>query len=466
MADTLGFRQRGSRSFTQLTPYFTQDAAIKLRQYKYAGGDSGILYKYFYNPVALKLVSILPETVAPNLLTLIGFLFTVIPFALLFGLYGLDFHGNVPAWWCYLEAASYFIYRMLDEMDGKQARKTGNSSPLGLLFDHGCDAFTAGLITLMALKLLQVGNNPLIILGLVAVTQAFHFSTLEEYYIGGLYLGIGNGVTDGSALLIALFIQCGISGQEFWRDSVSITLNNSTHIVQISHLFVYGMFISQILAVLYIIYSVIKHQTKDIPQEQRDLGEPLDYSELLKHIVSFYMIYSILSAAVLCQSTNSIIYTYPMIPCMIGVFLYVHNTISIQVAHVSKQKYYSQTRLLMFNVFIMMVYIGLLQFQVVEINQQIFFSCLMVITGLCQWHYILNVIYEMTVILNIKVFKVKPKNQLFSTEPLREEGVQSQIEMQEVGRNNDSEEPDIESTNPSNQNSGQKNVDKNLNYFR
>jgi len=32
-------------------------------------------------------------------------------------------------------------------MDGKQARKTGNSSPLGMLFDHGCDALTMTLFT-------------------------------------------------------------------------------------------------------------------------------------------------------------------------------------------------------------------------------------------------------------------------------------------------------------------------------
>ena len=57
-------------------------------------------------------------------------------------------------WWCYLQAASYFIYRMLDEMDGKQARKTGNSSPLGLLFDHGCDSFTTALTTIMTMKLM------------------------------------------------------------------------------------------------------------------------------------------------------------------------------------------------------------------------------------------------------------------------------------------------------------------------
>jgi len=38
-----------------------------------------------------------------------------------------------------------------------------------------------------------------------AVGQSFYFCTLEEYYIGGLYLGVGNGVTDGSILLISLF---------------------------------------------------------------------------------------------------------------------------------------------------------------------------------------------------------------------------------------------------------------------
>lgn len=31
---------------------------------------------------------------------------------------------------------------MFDNLDGKQARRTKTSSPLGLLFDHGCDAMT------------------------------------------------------------------------------------------------------------------------------------------------------------------------------------------------------------------------------------------------------------------------------------------------------------------------------------
>ncbi len=59
---------------------------------------------------------------------------------------------------------------MLDEMDGKQARRTGNSSPLGLIFDHGCDCFSVGFQVMMALKMCQIGNNILLLMGLLAIT--------------------------------------------------------------------------------------------------------------------------------------------------------------------------------------------------------------------------------------------------------------------------------------------------------
>ena len=37
-----------------------------------------------------------------------------------------------------------FIYQSLDAIDGKQARRTNTSTPLGELFDHGCDSVSAG----------------------------------------------------------------------------------------------------------------------------------------------------------------------------------------------------------------------------------------------------------------------------------------------------------------------------------
>ena len=36
----------------------------------------------------------------------------------------------------------------MDNLDGKQARRTQNSSPLGMMIDHGCDAFLVTIIIL------------------------------------------------------------------------------------------------------------------------------------------------------------------------------------------------------------------------------------------------------------------------------------------------------------------------------
>ena len=38
-----------------------------------------------------------------------------------------------------------FLYQSLDAIDGKQARRTNSQSPLGELFDHGCDSVSAGM---------------------------------------------------------------------------------------------------------------------------------------------------------------------------------------------------------------------------------------------------------------------------------------------------------------------------------
>ena len=40
-----------------------------------------------------------------------------------------------------------FVYQTLDAIDGKQARRTNSSSPLGELFDHGCDSLSTGETT-------------------------------------------------------------------------------------------------------------------------------------------------------------------------------------------------------------------------------------------------------------------------------------------------------------------------------
>jgi len=119
----------------------------------------GIAYIYFYDPVARKLVSFLPESIAPNTITFLGFLHTIIPAIILYTAIGASLYGDLSTWFIFFQAWCFFAYRMLDEMDGKQARRTGNSSPLGLIFDHGCDCFSVGIQVLIFCRILQTGDN-------------------------------------------------------------------------------------------------------------------------------------------------------------------------------------------------------------------------------------------------------------------------------------------------------------------
>jgi len=68
----------------------------------------------------------------------------------------------------------------LDNADGKQARKTGSSSPLGLLFDHGCDAMNTFVSGLTLFTIVQLGHTGLATWGYMMPMTAFFLATWEE----------------------------------------------------------------------------------------------------------------------------------------------------------------------------------------------------------------------------------------------------------------------------------------------
>ena len=93
-----------------------------------------------------RIVKQLPMWLAPNVITLVGFLFNFVPYLLILYLYGHELEGPCPGWVCVMVGLAYFIAHTLDNCDGKQARRTGSSSPMGMLFDHGLDAATSAVI--------------------------------------------------------------------------------------------------------------------------------------------------------------------------------------------------------------------------------------------------------------------------------------------------------------------------------
>ena len=72
-------------------------------------------------------------------------------------MFDLTLDEDIPSWVYIVTAICFFVYQTLDAIDGKQARRTGSSSPLGQLFDHGCDAFGTTLLILTACQGMKLG---------------------------------------------------------------------------------------------------------------------------------------------------------------------------------------------------------------------------------------------------------------------------------------------------------------------
>ena len=116
--------------------------------------------------------------------------------------------GSVPRWVFLANAVAMILYQTLDNMDGKQARRTGSSSPLGMLFDHGCDALNSPLGSINWCVAMSINHStPLIIFWTLAASAIpFYISTWEEYYTGSLVLPIINGPSEGLILGASLSV--------------------------------------------------------------------------------------------------------------------------------------------------------------------------------------------------------------------------------------------------------------------
>ena len=74
-------------------------------------------------------------------------------------LYGNSTDGFFEPWLAFYVGIAYFVYTTADNCDGKQARKNGTGSVMGMLFDHGLDATTAIVMNVVLTRILQVGSG-------------------------------------------------------------------------------------------------------------------------------------------------------------------------------------------------------------------------------------------------------------------------------------------------------------------
>ncbi|KAF5304783.1 hypothetical protein FQA39_LY09560 [Lamprigera yunnana] len=270
--------------------------------------DTSPLSKYVMHPYWNRVVEYCPKWVAPNLLTFVGFLFAVFVFALFTT---MDYYflasdndnpevKSLPKYIFLLAGISLFISYTLDGIDGKQARRTGSSTPLGELFDHGIDSYTASLIPLSVYSIFS--QNPKFSVDsfhfyfvLWNILVNFHLCHWEKYNTGVLFLPWGYDIT--MCCTVISFIISSIWGHEMWQ----FTLPGNITVGNILEVALYGSALfSNLPTVLWNVYLSYKNRT----------GYMRTLSESLRPFVPVVLFF-IISVSWMLNSPGNILKTDP-----------------------------------------------------------------------------------------------------------------------------------------------------------
>lgn len=161
------------------------------------------------------IVDRIPDWWAPNALTLAGLIINVVTTVILM-LFSADAVAEPHFWSFFLCSAGLFVYMTLDAIDGKQARKTNSSSPLGELFDHGCDAVSIAFIVCGMCIAMQLGQSPrLMLFECFGTLFVFYTAHWQAYCSGQLRFGRID-VTEAEISIILLHLLTGFLGPSFW----------------------------------------------------------------------------------------------------------------------------------------------------------------------------------------------------------------------------------------------------------
>jgi len=208
----------------------TQDGITQIAYHKYKAGDYTHLDN-FLNPFWTYCTEkFLPMSMAPNMVTTLGGSACLIAY-LTTWYYLPNFEvregETVPAWLLLGNAFAVFLYYTLDCMDGKQARRTGTSSPLGQLFDHGIDCFGNLSQMSVAESILLHGPSRHYLTAQLGLQTAFFGAQWEEYYTGTLPHSYGKyfGVTEVNyGLALVTLISSLLDNQFIYSQTLQETL--------------------------------------------------------------------------------------------------------------------------------------------------------------------------------------------------------------------------------------------------
>jgi uncharacterized Tic20 family protein len=182
----------------------------------------------------------------------------------------------------------------------------------------------------MIMKALEIGNTHVLVMGCTAIFSGFYFCILEEYYTGGLELGYINGVTDGSLLIIGMFMYMGYYGNGVFTDNYKVQLMGWEVEARGGELFLYWATLMMLLLVTSNIIGMLIHQWRK--RHQKGTSE---YSEayfsvgiLFRQVLAFYLLAFVVYLSAITMK-SPIIKEAPLLPLLLHAFTFVHNTLQI-----------------------------------------------------------------------------------------------------------------------------------------
>ncbi|KAG9490547.1 hypothetical protein GDO78_006075 [Eleutherodactylus coqui] len=176
----------------------------RLEEHKYSVAGCSLLeppMQVYWNWLVQKV----PLWLAPNTITMIGLLMNVITTLFV-------------AFYCPTATEE-----SLDAIDGKQARRTNSSSPLGELFDHGCDSISIVFVSVGTIAAVRLGTLPSWMFFCCFISMFMFFCAQWQTYVcGTLRFGLID-VTELQLSVTAMFLLSAFFGTGVWDYEIPMT---------------------------------------------------------------------------------------------------------------------------------------------------------------------------------------------------------------------------------------------------
>lgn len=204
-------------------------------------------------------------------------------------------------------------------------------------------------------KLTQMGVGG--ILFVHGSNAIFHFATLEEYYVGGLFLPVGNAISDGSLLYYVTMSIPAIFGNELFVAECfpkDYFYEGSSRLIAMDLILPFVVTV-QSLVIIFSILNILKHKRRVRAAENDDDyknmkpetdGEELHLTSLASQVFGYFFLQGSLQCLAFIGSEPMISndgkpgqLSSIFLLMVIQSFLMQHLTAEVMLAHITKQKY-------------------------------------------------------------------------------------------------------------------------------